>query len=29
MPESRSIDIDTQIDWVLAEYYQNSYNENN
>jgi len=29
MPESRSIDIDTQLDWVMAEYYQNSYNENN
>jgi CMP-N,N'-diacetyllegionaminic acid synthase len=29
MPESRSIDIDTQLDWLLAEYYQNSYNENN
>ena len=28
MPDSRSIDIDTQLDWVLAEYYQNSFNEN-
>ncbi len=28
MPESRSVDIDTQADWVLAEYYQNIYNEN-
>lgn len=23
MPESRSVDIDTQIDWILAEYYIN------
>lgn len=28
MPDSRSIDIDTQTDWILAEYYQNNYNEN-
>jgi CMP-N,N'-diacetyllegionaminic acid synthase len=28
MPESRSVDIDTKVDWVLAEYYQNTYNEN-
>jgi N-acylneuraminate cytidylyltransferase len=28
MPESRSVDIDTQIDWILAEYYQNIYDEN-
>lgn len=29
MPESRSIDIDTQSDWILAEYYLNKFNENN
>lgn len=28
MPESRSVDIDTQLDWIMAEYYQNIYNEN-
>ncbi len=28
MPESRSVDIDTQIDWILAEHYQNIYDEN-
>ena len=28
MPESRSIDIDTQADWILAEYYLNFNNEN-
>jgi CMP-N,N'-diacetyllegionaminic acid synthase len=28
MPESRSVDIDTQTDWILAEHYQNIYNEN-
>ena len=27
MPDSRSIDIDTKLDWILAEYYQNMYNE--
>jgi N-acylneuraminate cytidylyltransferase len=29
MPESRSIDIDSQIDWIIAEYYQKINNENN
>ena len=29
MPDTRSIDIDTELDWVMAEYYQNIYNENN
>ncbi len=28
MPESRSVDIDTMADWVLAEYYLNQINEN-
>lgn len=28
MPDSRSIDIDTQLDWVLAEYYKDTYYEN-
>jgi N-acylneuraminate cytidylyltransferase len=28
MPESRSVDIDTKVDWILAEYYQNINNEN-
>lgn len=28
MPESRSVDIDSQADWILAEYYQKKYNEN-
>lgn len=28
MPEERSIDIDTPVDWVLAEYYLNIQNEN-
>jgi N-acylneuraminate cytidylyltransferase len=28
MPESRSVDIDTQIDWILADHYQNIYDEN-
>jgi N-acylneuraminate cytidylyltransferase len=28
MPDSRSIDIDTQADWILAEYYLNIMNEN-
>lgn len=27
MPDSRSIDIDTHLDWIAAEYYQNKYNE--
>ena len=28
MPEDRSVDIDTQADWVLAEYYLNFFNGN-
>ena len=28
MPEERSVDIDTKVDWILAEYYQNINNEN-
>lgn len=28
MPVERSIDIDTPVDWVLAEYYLNKQNEN-
>lgn len=29
IPESRSIDIDTEADWVLAEYFEKFFNENN
>jgi len=29
MPESRSVDIDTEIDWILAEYFKNFYHESN
>jgi N-acylneuraminate cytidylyltransferase len=29
MPDYRSIDIDTQFDWAMAEYYNNIYDENN
>jgi CMP-N-acetylneuraminic acid synthetase len=29
MPESRSVDIDTELDWILAEYFKNLYDESN
>ncbi len=29
MPESRSVDIDTELDWILAEYFKNLYHESN
>ena len=29
MPESRSVDIDTELDWILAEYFKNLYHEIN
>ena len=29
MPESRSVDIDTELDWILADYFKNFYHESN